>query len=329
MERVLIIGTGSIGERHLRCFQATGLAEVSGCEPNAETRERISKTYRCPMYGSTEQAWKSGDFDAAVICTPAQTHMPVAAECLERGLHLLIEKPLSISLDGVEGVVRLAQAKKRAVGVAYVHRFILALIRTREILEQGMIGEVRQVSVESGQHFPTFRPAYRTIYYARHECGGGAIQDALTHLFHTISWLASPFRSVFAYAGHFVLEGVEVEDTVSVSGTLENGALASFSFNQFQAPNETVLSFHGPRGSIRTELHLGRVGIFLPGDAAWRWETVPQEERDAMFIRQANSFLDAIHGKAATLATLNDGLAILHVNRAALESARTRQEIRL
>jgi predicted dehydrogenase len=71
------------------------------------------------------------------------------------------------------------------------------------------------------------------------------------------------------------------------------------------------------------------VGIFRPGDTAWRWEAMPGEDRDAMFIRQANSFLAAIKGEPGTLATLDEGLATLHVNRAALESVRTRREVSL
>src|SRR5690606_18271189 len=191
-------------------------------------------------------------FDAAVICTPAHTHIPVARNCIARGLHLLIEKPLSVSTEGIDELAREAEVAGAKIRIAYVHRAYPGNQRLKELLDSGIIGTPRHIVATGGQNFPFFRPAYRTIYYARHESGGGAIQDALTHTLHSVEWIAgSPIVAVSVQAEHQVLEGVDVEDTVNVAARLANGALASFSLNQFQIPNEHILSFHGEKGSIR------------------------------------------------------------------------------
>ncbi len=329
-KRLLIIGTGSIGERHLRCFQATGRATVAAVEANAELGRTIAERYGCPWYASLEEALRSGiAYEAAVIATPAHTHIAVARQCLAAGLHLLIEKPLAVSLEGVDALLEEERASDKAIRVAYTLRSVPVIRRLKEKLESGVIGEPKQVTVTSGQNFPSFRPAYRTIYYADHAKGGGAIQDALTHQLHSTEWLVGPITNVFADAAHQVLDGVEVEDTVSLHARLANGALANFSLNQFQHPNESFIALHSGEGSLRAELHTQRVGTFLKGDSEWSWEAIEPEERDAAFIRQADAFLDATEGRPCYLSTLAEGVQTLRVNLAALESVRTRREVKL
>lgn len=322
MKRILIIGVGSIGERHLRCFQKTGEVEVVACETQEELGQAVAARYGCRRVASLEEAWQSGEYDAAVICTPAHTHIPIALECLGRGLHLLIEKPLSTSMEGVDALLCAERESQRVVRVAYVHRAGPLLAKTKELLAEAGIGALKQVAVTSGQHFPTFRPAYRSIYYARHATGGGAIQDALTHAIHSIEWLAGPVQRLFADADHQVLDGVEVEDTVNLVARLKGGVMASFAHNQFQAPNETTMLFHGELGSVSVELHHNRVGVLRRGDDAWAWHALPVQERDDIFIRQAEAFLAAIEGRPEPLATLEEAAQTLRVNLAALKSVR-------
>lgn len=324
---ILVIGTGSIGERHLRCFQTLDRGLVGGCEPGEALRNRIQETYKCPMFASLDEAFSARPWTAAVICTPAQTHLPIARKCAERGMHVLIEKPLATSSDGLTELADEVKARRLIARVAYVHRSIPTVRAMRDLLQSGQIGEVKHIAVAGGQHFPTFRPAYASTYFARRETGGGAIQDALTHVVHAVEWLVSPFASVFCDASHQVLEGVEVEDTVSLVGRLKNGVPVAIVQNLFQAPVEFTITLHGVKGSIRGEFHRQRTGLWLRGQEDWQWNDLPREERDGMFIRQAAAFLDATEGKPDDLATLDDGWQTLRVNLAALQSSDERKEI--
>jgi predicted dehydrogenase len=321
MTSLLIIGTGSIGERHLRCFQSTGRCRVSACEPNDELRKTISERYGCETYSSLEDAFIAGPWDAAVICTPAHTHIPMARTCVAAGISVLIEKPLAVSLEGVEDLAAEATARQVAVRVAYVHRSIPTIMATREIAQSGRLGAVRHVTAISGQNFPTFRPAYASTYYAHRATGGGTIQDALTHIVHAVEWIVAPIESVFCDASHQALATREVEDTVNLIARLEGGIPASFVQNQFQAPNETTITLHGVQGSLRAEVHRQRVGLFLVGESDWTWTSLPAEDRDAMFVRQAEAFLNACAGQPDSLSTLAEASQTLKVNLAALKSS--------
>lgn len=320
--RVLIVGCGSIGERHLRCFQKTGRAEPVACEVRSDVLQRVQRQYQVPGFSDFNQALDHGHFDAAVICAPAQLHIAMALQCLLRGLHLLIEKPLSISLDGVDDLKRTIAASGKFVRVGYTWHLWPGLQAARECLRHGSLGQPLQISVSAGQHFPTFRPAYREIYYARHETGGGAIQDSITHNLNAVEWLVGPATRVFCLAAHQALEGVTVEDTVSV--TARHGALlASYAHNQFQAPNETTFLIHCRQGSLKLEVHEQRWGIWPHGAAAWEYYAAPIKERDDLFVAQANAFLEGLNGAATDLCTVDEAIQTLKFNLAALESWRT------
>jgi len=327
LPRILVIGVGSIGERHVRCFQQTGQCVVSVCEPNDSLRSEIAARYDCEAFVGIDAAVASATFDAAVVSTPAQTHVPLARKCIEAGLHVLIEKPLSVSMDGIDDLAAEAARADRQVRVAYIYRFLSAIQRARELLLEGCCGAVRHVVVTSGQHFPTFRPAYRSIYYAKRESGGGAIQDALTHQIHAVEWLVSPMERVLCHAAHQVLPDVDVEDTVNLSASMKCGAMASMTLNQFQAINEILMTFHGTEGSLRVELPASRVGRVKYGDSSWEWENLPPQDRDAPFIAQALDFLAATRGCASVGSTLAEAKQTLRVNLAALRASEEKQEV--
>src|SRR3972149_467485 len=103
--RVLVIGAGSIGARHVRCFQQTGRVEVVVCELNPQVREQVATQYGMAESFADLPAAMAAGAEAAVICTPAQLHVPLAARLAETGMHLLIEKPLGTSTHGADAPV--------------------------------------------------------------------------------------------------------------------------------------------------------------------------------------------------------------------------------
>ena len=213
-QSILIVGVGSIGERHARCFQCTGRADVSICEINPELRARVAETYGITQSFETLPAAIDSRPDAAVICTPAHLHISQATELVRAGIPLLIEKPLSTTFDGIDELKALLAERNLPAAVAYVTRAHPAVAALREAVHSGRFGRALNVVLTSGQHFPLYRPAYREIYYTRHETGGGAIQDALTHSVNAVEWIVGPVTELLADAAHLALPGVEVEDTV-------------------------------------------------------------------------------------------------------------------
>jgi predicted dehydrogenase len=321
--RVVVIGVGSIGERHVRCFGRTGRAEVCFVELNEALAGTIAQRYPEARRVESVEAAIAGGVDAAVIATPAPLHIRLARQFVEAGRGVLIEKPLAVTRAGVEELKSAMAKHKSTVGVAYVYRAHPVLSEMRQAIASGRFGRVVQIVAVGGQHFPTYRPAYRDIYYARHESGGGAVQDALTHIINAGQWLAGPIQRLTADAAHQVLEGVEVEDTVHVlTRQGERGAvLGSYSLNQHQAPNESTITVIGDRGAARFEYHKNRWRSQTDPGANWTDHPGAPLERDDLFVRQANLFLDALEGKVPVRCTLDEADQTLKANLAILASA--------
>jgi predicted dehydrogenase len=316
--RVLIVGVGSIGERQLRCFQQTGRCRLSLVEIQDGLRQTIAQRYGVPAFSSLDEALLEPP-TAAVVCTPAHLHVPIATRLAEAGLHLLIEKPLSTSLAGVERLLEVASRQRLTCGVAYVYRAHPVLASVRDAILCGRFGRPLQLAAASGQHFPTYRPAYREIYYNNRATGGGAIQDALTHVINAGEWLLGPVTRLVADAAHLRLEGVSVEDTVHLLAR-HGDVLASYSLNQHQAPNETTITVVCESGTVRFEGHECRWRWMATPGGAWQDELHAPLERDALFVAQADHFLDSVDDIRPVACSLEEGLQTLRVNLAALAS---------
>lgn len=324
LHHVLIVGAGSIGERHIRCFLATGRARVSFVEVNPKLRAAIvAKHAGSTAYASLDEAIVQKP-DAAVIATPAPLHIPLATQLVERAVHVLIEKPLSLSMQGVVALVEMASSNRITAAVAYVLRAQPALACMRSAIASGQFGKPLQLVCVAGQNFPFYRPAYRDTYYARHATGGGAIQDALTHVVNASEWLVGGIDRVVADAAHLALKGVDVEDSVNVMAR-HGDVLASYSLNQHQPPNETTITVICENGVARFEIHHNRWRSMTKPGEAWTDHDAGPVDRDSPFIRQADAFLDAIEGKSKPLCTLDEGVATLRANLAILQSVKTGQ----
>ena len=317
--RVLIIGVGSIGERHLRCFQSTERVRLSLCEIDHELRERISARYGISQSYAELEAALADPHDAAVIATPADLHVSMAAQLAQAGVHLLIEKPLSTSLIGIESLAHEIGRRGLKVAVAYVFRHHPALRAMRDAIREGRFGRPVQLVAMCGQHFPTYRPAYRETYYRDRSTGGGAVQDVLTHTMNAAQWLVGPIDRLTADAAHQVLEGVEVEDTVHVLAR-HGDLLASYSLNQHQAPNESTITVVCEQGTCRFQLPNRSWSWMTQPDTPWQEERFDGLQRDDWFIAQASAFLDMIDGTAEPACSLDEAVQSLRVNLSVLAS---------
>lgn len=326
LSRCLVIGCGSIGERHVRTFLATGRVSIVACDPRPAIRERMKESYGVATVTDWKEALRDATLHGVVIATPAPLHIPMAIEALGQGRHVLIEKPLALDLTDTAALIAARDRAEKFAAVAYIHHCNPTLQATREFIRSGQFGAVRHATISTGHHFPTARPAYREIYYRDHAQGGGAIQDALTHMANCVEWILGPTERIFCDASHQVLEGVEVEDTVNVTAR-NTGALITYSLNQFQAPTETRMDFHAASGSVRVELQAHRWGTLARGSADWTWHTLPATERDQSFIAQAGFFLDGCEGRPQPLCSLEEGIQTLRFNLAALRSWREERPI--
>jgi predicted dehydrogenase len=218
--KVLIVGYGSIGRRHMQTVQNARIDAQF-----AVYRHRIKNEFvenGCFFSGNINSCldWKP---DVSIICSPAPMHLQFVPQLLDSGSHLLIEKPISHNLDGVRELVELVGSSGVAVSVGYNLRFMESLKVFRSAVQRKVCGEVRFVSSEVGQYLPDWRPnqEWRSTVTAQSKLGGGVLLE-LSHEIDYLLWVFGEFNWVSAYLGHISPFGEEVEDfaalTLSVCG---------------------------------------------------------------------------------------------------------------
>src|SRR5919202_203120 len=197
--KCLVVGLGSIGRRHARNWAALGLGEVLVCrEHGKEHPEPLGVDAQ--TFGDLDTALAARP-DVVLVTNPTSRHIATARRAIQAGAHVLVEKPLGASLDGVDDLLRLAEAKTRVVAVGYNLRFHPGLARLRELLHTGAIGRPLFARAEVGEYLPAWHPweDYRQSYAARRDLGGGAVLT-LSHELDAICWLLGQPTCVFSLA---------------------------------------------------------------------------------------------------------------------------------
>ncbi len=329
-KRILILGAGGIGKRHIRGFLKTGRVSVSLVEPDPSKREAVNREYPFEaVYGALDEV-DLGRFDLAVIAAPAHLHIPLAMRCVDAGVPFLCEKPLAVTWEGVE--LLLARTRERAIParVGFVRRCAPEVIELRKRILNGEIGRIRMAYLNLSQEYPRYRPDYRTIYYARPEMGGGCILDAASHAIDLLLWILGDVSEVAAMYDHLALEGVEVEDCCLIALRFRSGVLAHIAMNQFQKPNTSLVEFIGETGNLLLDHSVLKVAR----DDSGRWESrdfmeglKPTEAHESRFVFQANAMLDLLEGKPCPLATLEEAARGLRVALAVKQAGREKRTV--
>src|SRR5690349_8476539 len=107
----LVIGAGSIGERHIRALRRIDGVSVSVADTQVNRAMQIAAQYQCRNYFTVLECVPLSSFDAAIVATPADSHVLIAEMCAQAGLHLMVEKPLSTTLDGIASLITTCEQK--------------------------------------------------------------------------------------------------------------------------------------------------------------------------------------------------------------------------
>ncbi len=334
--RLLVVGGGSIGERHLRCFlKARRSLKITLCEPRAPRRKELSARYPLTSALPDFSGLDPAEFDAAVLATPANLHVSQARELAATGCHLLIEKPLCVTEAGVSALQAQVRRRQLVVGVGYTYRNYPDLIRLAGLVQRGRLGPPLAARVTMAYNYPLCRPDYKVNYFANPETGGGAILDVASHGIAYLTGVLGEVREVSCSAGRLKLRGVSVEDTATLALRFATGALCDIWVSAWQPRRRTELEIMGPKGQLRyrTIFDENRTELaFNSGDSkgrraraggrAWKVVSGRKLDPDEPFLAQAKNFLAAIAGREAVRCSLDDALHVHAICRAAAVSAK-------
>lgn len=247
-----LIGLGEINEAHRRGYRDAGdRVEVAAvCDVNGDVAQRQADVFKCRAYTSYEDLLDDPSVDAVDITLPHHLHYPVAHLALERGKHVLVEKPMAGTSAECLELIRLGREKGVQFTVAENTRFVKAYLAARALLEEGALGEVRLIrTFISGTEVQRLRD--KSLWKGqRWGTLGGAIFDAGPHSFYLLKWLLGDVTEVQARQARLVSES-DVEDNGLVSGRLAAGGIFSTEFTfTAEIPWGERCEIYGAHGSI-------------------------------------------------------------------------------
>ena len=318
---ILILGTGSIGERHLRNFLKVDGVRCSFVEPDSDQREAMGNAYSVEQsFGAMDETDLSG-YDGVVICTPTDQHVPIMTRLVKDGLPVLSEKPLAMNRDGVPELLKSIDQQSAIAAVAYCHRHQPVLEEAKTLIAQGAIGPVRFIQFHMGQYWPDHRAAWPPAYALSRGTGGGAIPDHLIHYINLFQWYFGQVEMVSAYQRHEMLPDIPTEDHGMITLKFKSGATAAMSICLFQRDDQLDCSIIGESGTICFSIKQDYLQLFQKDKSTWVNGQALAGERDDMFKRQAEHFIQYIRGEASPRCTVKEANDTLNVILAALESS--------
>lgn len=253
--RFALVGCGVIARTHARALAAMpGAAELVACSDVDHARaEALAHEFgiRAMAY---DDVLADPTIDAVTVCTPSGTHAEVGVPALEAGKHVLVEKPMEITLEACDRLLAAAERSGRTLAVVSQHRFDPASQAVHRAVADGDLGRV----VLAECRVPWFRTQE---YYDSGDWrgtwaldGGGALMNQGIHTVDLLLWLCGPARTVFGATATAAHDRVEVEDVACATVTFADGALATVLASTAAYPGRPAqLAVHGTRGGAVVE----------------------------------------------------------------------------
>jgi predicted dehydrogenase len=319
--KFLIAGLGSIGKRHLRNLLALG-----------ETDVVLYRSRRSPL---PEDALRDFSVEtdlnialahqpqAVIISNPTALHLDVAIPAASAGCSILIEKPVSHSLERMDELTKATDKFASRILVGYQFRFHPGLQRLKQMIDSGVIGKPYSAHAHWGEYLPGWHPweDYRQGYSARSELGGGVILT-LSHPFDYLRWLFGEVETVWALTGRLGNLELDVEDTAEIGLQFAGGLLANLHLDYNQRPPAHTLEVLGTEGVLRWDNADGQVSLYTVAGDRWKIFPAPDGfERNTLFMDEMRHFIQVVRGEASSVCSLNDGIVALKLCLSALQSA--------
>jgi predicted dehydrogenase len=332
--RIGIVGLG-MGAFHANLIssgQVRGLALAAVADPNADKRAKFPGV---AGFATAAEMFSSGAIDAVLIATPHYSHTALGIEALRAGLHVLVEKPISVHKADAERLLAAHTDKNRIFAAMFNQRTDPYHLKIREWIQSGQLGDVRRVQWTITNNFRT------EAYYASGSWratwkgeGGGVLLNQSPHNLDLFQWFFGQPVRVRAHCGFGRYHAIEVEDDVTAYVEFANGATGVFVTSTGEAPGSNRLEIAGERGRVvyendrlvftRNEAEMSvfsRAATEGFARPATTEEIFTASDHGGQHAAILENFADAILSGAALIAPAEEGIRSVELANAMIQSA--------
>ena len=333
--RIGIVGLGNMGGAHAQWIldgkvpraQLTAVCDVS------EVTEKYAS--KAKTFTSSEEMIRSGEIDAIIIATPHYFHTTIGIDALEQGLHVMVEKPISVHKADAERLIAAHTNPKQVFAAMFNQRTDPHYLRIRELIRSGELGEIRRINWIITNWFRTHAyynsGGWRATWAGE---GGGVLLNQCPHNLDLFQWLFGMPARVRATCSFGRYHDIEVEDDVTAVMEYNNGTTAVFITSTGEAPGTNRLEITAERGRVVVEDGTIRwlrnqmpVGEFsrttterFTAPPTWNVE-IPVNGSGDQHVGILNNFVDAILDGKPLIAPASEGIHSVELCNAMLMSA--------
>ena len=337
--RIAVAGAGIIGLAHIEVTQKSPTCTLTAIVDPAPASVATAARAGVPLYQSLDELFAKDRPDGVILATPNKLHLEHALKCIEAGVPMLLEKPITPSVREAEALIQAADkaAAKILIGHHRAHSPIMA--RAKQLIDEGRLGKL--VAVTGSAMF--FKPdGYFIDGPWRREVGGGPILINMIHEVHNLRILCGDIVAVQALSSR-ATRGFPVDDTVAINLRFANGALGTFMLSDTAAcarsweqtsqenkayptyPDEDCYVIAGTFGTL--SIPTMRMKTYAKAeDRSW-WKPfdvgVAEMTRADPLALQIEHFGRVARGEAQPIVSARDGLQNLRITEAIVEAART------
>lgn len=342
--KILMIGLGSIGQRHLRnirrilgndveiiAFRQRGLPRTFSDDMKIRENITLEEEFSITSFSNLDEALETKP-NVAFITNITAKHIECAIKAANAGCDLFLEKPLSNNLDRIDELKQIIDNKGLIAFMGFQNRYHPALAQLKKDLNENIFGNIVSVIVEIGERLVTMHTYenYAETYMARSDMGGGVVLNQQIHEIDYTSWLFGIPENVYSLGGKASSLEIDVEDNSSSIYHIKKGDKDFPIFihsNFFQFPPTRRCKVIGDKCVAEVDLIANKY---------WRTEndqifTIHYEkfQRNDMFIQELNDFFSAVKDRTKPKITLDEGIASLKIALATKEAMRTKSTVKI
>jgi len=321
MIKVLIIGLGSIGQRHANALLTLGITNIAALRTGKGQKSIDSGLHnKIKMFQSEEEAfaWSSSHI---IISNPTSFHLDYIQKAIDRNIKIFVEKPIANNLKDVK-LINEINAVNGVVG--YNLRFHGLFIFIKNLIVNNTYGRVISAQLHVGQYLPNWHPYedYRKAYYSRKNLGGGGLRT-LSHEIDLMQYFFGKIKTIYAKVQTDSDLEIDVDDVTNIIASADKCAQTTLHINLLDPKVKREGRIYFSEGLLEYDFVESRV-TFTSNSGQ---KTTIYSQIENIDVQYNNQMQEFIWGKSILACSFDQGLAVMEIIEKCIESNNEKREI--
>lgn len=327
MRKILVVGYGSMGKRHVNNLLTNSNAQIIICTKRNDLK--LLKRKRTQVYNSLDRCLEEKP-DIGIVTNETSYHILTAIKLAKSGLDLFLEKPLSDSMKDVKTLSSIVKRKRLITQMGCHLRFHPCIKKIKQLLSQKTAGRIISAQVETGSYLPDWHSYedYRLGYAAKKDLGGGVVLTQI-HEIDYLYWFFGDVKEVFSITGKFSDLELDVDDTSSNLIRFKNNVISEVHLDYIQRPDFKSCKLKGTKGVIYWNSDSDDVKFYDMKKRKWLLKIkIKNFEKNSMYVEEIKHFLRCVKERKETINDINQGIKTLEISLAMKKASKLKRMVK-